>query len=374
MQKILINCITMDAANLAPLHAKISYWNKQNFKITIIGSQLLKQRLNDEMQCSYFEYFEIGKGFQVTGNILFLLKGILNNLRGLILIRKLKDQFDIVYSISSVLDLLIIPYALKIIDKKIKWVTVFDNLVTIKEPGNRIHRLLAWLFFIISLSLIKKADRVCAISEELRDYILAVGFKNAKLVLTGNAVESELIFQAETSKHFAYDALFAGRINEAKGIYDMIEVLKIILPQHRHFTLAILGQGDPDTLSKFKQYISHSGVEKNVIFLGQKTGLEKFNIFKKSKCFWFLSGNESFGVALLEAVCCGLPAFAYNLPPYEKLYQNGEVVISPKGDIRDVAKNVLSVFKSGKFENVEGARLLKKYSWESIAEIEMRYL
>jgi len=374
MQKILINGLSLDFANLAPLAEKVLYWNNQSFNTTIIGSQFLKNRLENEMQLSEFEYIEIGKGFQLSGTISFIFHCMLVNIRGLMLIRKFKGQFDIIYSISSVLDLILIPCVLKIIDKKIKWVTVFDNTVSIKDPGNRVVRLLAVLFFYISLHLIKKADRVCAISDDLRDYLLASGFKNGKLLVTGNAVESKLIQQAAASKYFEYDALFVGRINEVKGIYDMIEVLKIILPHYGQFKLAIIGEGTESTISKYKQYIFDSGLEKNVIFLNKKVALEKFNIFKKSKCFWFLSYNESFGVALLEAACCGLPAFVYDLSVYKKLYQNGELIISPIGDIRTVAKNVLALFSSARFENAAGVMLINKYSWEAIAEKEIRHL
>jgi len=346
----------------------------QNISITIIGSQLLKKRLSDEMSCFVFEFIEVGNSFDISSKIIFVIQGIIRNISGMMLLRRLKGQFDIVYSISSVLDLLIIPYALKCVDSKIVWVTVFDNLVTLKGSGNKFHRLLAAVFFKISLFFIKKADKVCAISDELKDYLSEFGISHDKLLLTGNAVQRELIRQAETAKIFEYDALYVGRINDAKGIYDMVKVLKIIMSFRRHFILAIMGEGDIDTLSRYKKYIVEAGLENNIIFLGQKTGLEKFNNFKKSRSFWFLSENESFGVALLEAVCCGLPAFAYNLSPYEKIYLHDEVLISPKGDFCDVAKNVLALFESGRFENAAGVRLLEKYSWESIAEMEIRSL
>ena len=71
----------------------------------------------------------------------------------------------------------------------------------------------------------------------------------------------------------------------------------------------------------------------NVLFLGYRKGLEKFNIITSSKCFWFLSvsESESFGIALLEAVCLGLPALVYDLDPFKKIYKNNEVfMFKPK--------------------------------------------
>lgn len=112
------------------------------------------------------------------------------------------------------------------------------------------------------------------------------------------------------------------------------------------------------------------GLERNVQFLGFRTGLEKFNIMKCAKCFWFLSVSESFGVSLLEAVCSGIPAFAYNLPQFSQIYQDGEVDISPKGDYKTVARKVIELLEKGNFTNEKGKLLIDKYNWEHVAEIE----
>ena len=113
-------------------------------------------------------------------------------------------------------------------------------------------------------------------------------------------------------------------------------------------------------------------LENKVQFLGFRTGQEKFNIIKSTKCFWFLSvsGSESFGVALLEAVCSGIPAFAYDLPQFSRIYQNGEIDISPKSDYKLVAQKVIKLFENGNLSNERGKMLLDKYSWEHVAEIE----
>jgi len=136
--------------------------------------------------------------------------------------------------------------------------------------------------------------------------------------------------------------------------------------------LAIMGEGDEVTEKQFKKKIKEMGLENNVEFLGFRSGIEKFNILKSAKCFWFLSvsESESFGVALLEAVVSGIPAFAYDLPQFRWLYPDGEVNILPKGDYEMVAKKVIKLFESGNFRNIKGEKLLGKYSWEKAAKVE----
>ena len=167
------------------------------------------------------------------------------------------------------------------------------------------------------------------------------------------------------------DVLFIGRINKSKGIYDLLEVLQIVKKRYTNFILAIMGQGDKETEKKFKRKIVKLSLAENIILLGNKTSLEKYNIIKSSKVFCFLSKTESFGLALLEAVCSGLPAIAYDLEPYKNIYQNNEVFIFPKGDFKSVAKKTIEIFDQQKFGNERGQLLLEKYgNWDKIAEIE----
>jgi len=304
----------------------------------------------------------------------FMFHSLWRNLAVLKNSRKIlaQNNFDLVYTPSSVLDFVVYPYWLKITGKKIKWATTLANVVPRKDEGNKFIRLLAWLFFRISLLMIRKADVIFASTQEIGDYLLAKKFAPKKVVLTGFAVENDLIEKAQADPKYNIDALFVGRINETKGIFDMLKVLNLVKEKYPDFQLVIMGEGDATTKKKFQRKIKETGLENNVQFLGYKNGMEKYNIVKSAKCFWFLSvsASESFGVALLEAVCSGIPAFAYDLPQFRRLYPNSEVDISPKGDYEKVAQKVLELFESGNFQNFKGGKLLGKYSWEKIAEIE----
>jgi len=281
-------------------------------------------------------------------------------------------DFGIIYTPSAVLDFVIFPFFLKKTGKKIIWATTLANIVPATDPGNKFIRALAWIFFRISLFMIRKADIVFASTPEIQKYLLSAGFDNKKVILTGFGIESAFIEKAQPDEKFQSDALFVGRINETKGIYDMLKVLKIISKKYPNFQLAIMGDGDEITKRNFKKEIKKEELKNNIRFLGYRNGMNKYNIVKSAKSFWFLSvsKSESFGVALLEAVCSGIPAFAYDLPQFSWLYPNGEVDISPKGNYKLVAEKVLKLFESGNFTNEKGKLLLGKYSWEKIAEIE----
>lgn len=370
--KILVNGLTIEEGNLVPLLSKIKIWQGKGGEVSIVGNKDLKEQIEKlSILKKEYKFIELTGTRKIKDKFHLIFEGLKRNLR---LAKTIKDygNFDIVYSISSVLDLILFPFFLKIANKKIKWATVFDNIVPLDDSGNRVVRFLAWAFFHLSLILLRRVDYIFVISKDLKDYLSQKGFDREKIILTGNAVEVDLIKKARRNKRYNIDALFVGRINEAKGIYDMLDVLKIIKKKYPNFQLAIIGRGDATTEKKYKKEIKNRELEKNVQFLGYKTGLEKFNIIKSSKIFLFLSRSESFGVALLEAVCCGLKAVVYELEPYKKIYLNNEIIMVAKNDYAKAANEVLKIVESSDFENKKGKLLLHKYSWDAIAKKEYK--
>jgi len=377
MKKILVNFVTLGKTGIdIPRLLKFQELEKLGGEWHLFSGEFLEkmQLIGKDIYLFNKNFSELEKlsdpGKTKIGFLFFALK---RNIRALRFLKEVKKgKYDFIYSPAAVLDLILFPFVYKMFDRKVKWVVVLDNLVPFWDPGNKFIRFLAWFFYRISLFLIRKADCVFVISKDLQEYLLKKGFSREKIVLSTNGVDNELIEKAKPDSRYNIDALFMGRINETKGIYDMLKALDLVRRKYPHFQLAIMGEGDEVTEKQFKKKIKEMGLENNVEFLGFRSGIEKFNILKSAKCFWFLSvsESESFGVALLEAVVSGIPAFAYDLPQFRWLYPDGEVNISPKGDYEMVAKKVIKLFESGNFRNIKGEKLLGKYSWEKAAKVE----
>ncbi len=301
----------------------------------------------------------------------YMIHCLVANIKSFLYFKKALDlKCDIVYSPSAVLDFIIFAYIYKIINPKCKWLVNIDNTVPLKNPGNPIIRLLTWIFFQTSLVLMSKSDHIFAVSPDIKEYLLKRRFSNNKVTVTGNGLETTLIKNAKAIKKYASDALFIGRINDTKGIYDMLKILSKIKEKYPKFVLNIMGDGDSTTLEIFKQKISDHGLNNNLKLLGYRQGQEKCNIIKSTHSFWFFSVSESFGVALLEAVTSGLYAFTYDLPAYRNIYKYGEIYTFKKGDYQTIIDKMLSFYQNKKYINNQGKKLLNKYSWENIARHE----
>lgn len=373
MKRILVNLNTFSSAgNFTPLLLKLRHFKQCGHHITIFGNAFIKDIIDEMDILTGYDFVCLNHKHEARNKLVFMLDSFLRNIKSIPHAFRFKGKYDVVYTISSVLDLALFAYMMKIVDSGIKWNTILDNKVPISDPGNKIIRFLAWLFYRASLLLLRKADTIYVISQDLESMLLATGFAPDTVVLTGNAVESDLIRAARPREELAMDALFVGRINETKGIYDCLKVLDRVRQDIPGFVFGILGNGDDKTVGQFRQAIADMGLEDNVAFHGFVSGRDKFDIIKSSRSFWFLSvsESESFGIALLEAVCCGVPAFAYDLPQYKPIYRNHEVTFLKKHDTGAVARAVLELFRRGEFTNPRGELLLDSYSWDDIAAIE----
>jgi len=377
MKKILINFVTLGRNGIdIPRLLKFKALNELGCELYLLSGLFIKKI--ELVEKNVYTFNETISELKLLPEIKltklqYLFYAIKMNIKVFRRWKEISDNnFTIFYSPAAVLDLTLFPYFYKLFHKEIKWIVVFDNIVPFQDPGNKLVRFLAWIFFKISLFFFKKADQIFVISNDLRDYLIKKRFERDKIILSANGVDNNLIQKAKPDSRYKIDALFMGRINETKGIYDMLEVLRIVKQKYPYFQFAIMGEGDKTTKRKFKNRIKKMRLENNVQFLGFRSGIEKFNIIKSAKCFWFLSvsASESFGVSLLEAVCLGIPCFTYDLPQFPQIYSNGEVDISPKGNYKVVAEKVLKLFEKKDFSNEKGKLLLGKYSWDKVAQIE----
>jgi glycosyltransferase involved in cell wall biosynthesis len=160
-----------------------------------------------------------------------------------------------------------------------------------------------------------------------------------------------------------YDACWVGRANPTKGIGDLLQAWELVRRQRPNARLAVVGDLGEDCVS----LTNRLGLQQNVVFLGYRTGVEKFSILKQSRLFLFPSYWEGRPVAIAEAMACGLPVVAYDLPVYRRCYPDG-MVTARVGDFKELAHCVLRVLKDeGLYSRLrdEAEKVVSVYNWET---------
>jgi L-malate glycosyltransferase len=122
-----------------------------------------------------------------------------------------------------------------------------------------------------------------------------------------------------------------------KRLPDVIRVLQLI---NKEIPTQLILIGDGPERSQTEAFVRELGLQKRVSFLGK---LESFvDILQHADLFLLPSETESFGLAALEAMSCGMPVIASNTGGIPEVVTNGETgYLLTVGNVEEMAKNSL---------------------------------
>lgn len=219
----------------------------------------------------------------------------------------------------------IIPAFFYVLIKNSKWVVMVHHLCPPpwERKGNIISNTFSFFDQRLSFILIGlKADLVfiydTPMGEKVKKAVFKLSFRQIKFKKVINAVDLSSIKKALFEKNI-YEACFVGGLRETKGIFDAIKIWQQVCQKLPLAKLVVVGDGTKDVEIKVKREIKKHGLKKNINLLGyldrQK---ELYSIIKSSQILISPSHEEGWGIAVYEALACGLPVIAYDLPNFKK--------------------------------------------------------
>jgi glycosyltransferase involved in cell wall biosynthesis len=169
--------------------------------------------------------------------------------------------------------------------------------------------------------------------------------------------------------------LYAGTIRPQKNIPRLIEAFAVLRgelenhPEFRELRLVIIG----DELSKYpavRRAVVSSRVEQFVRFLGF-VPMDTLRVFYRAAAlFAFPSLYEGFGLAPLEAMACGTPVVASNLPSLVEAVDDAAELVSPD-NVFDIARGMRDILLDQNRRNAliaAGLSQAKRFHWDHTAQ------
>lgn len=98
-----------------------------------------------------------------------------------------------------------------------------------------------------------------------------------------------------------------GRVAAKKRLDLCIEVVRLLNASGHPTTLEIVGVGDAELTAALAAQVATAGLQPHVQFVGELTGLEKWQRLCDADVFVLPSENENFAVAVAEALSVGTP-------------------------------------------------------------------
>ncbi|MEO0091426.1 MAG: glycosyltransferase family 4 protein [candidate division WOR-3 bacterium] len=164
--------------------------------------------------------------------------------------------------------------------------------------------------------------------------------------------------------------LFLGRFEPRKGLKYLLQALPIIKKEIPDVLLIIVGAGVLGYA--YQEYIAKE-VKENIHFAGLIPEEEKPHYYASCDVFCAPSiGYESFGIVLLEAMACGKPVVASDIPGYRTIINDGQegFLTQPKCP-EAIADRIIKILKNPELAKKMGERGYQKslkYSWERVAQ------
>lgn len=116
--------------------------------------------------------------------------------------------------------------------------------------------------------------------------------------------------------------LFLSRVDDAKGVFELVDAYQILRGRGHRCCLTIAGDGP--ALEALKAHVAKSGVE-DVRFPGYVSGDQKLACYREGTIFCFPSSHgEGMPNAVLEAMAAGLPVIASKVGGLEDILEAGK--------------------------------------------------
>jgi len=101
--------------------------------------------------------------------------------------------------------------------------------------------------------------------------------------------------------------LFLSRIHEKKGCDLVLQAFAKVSGSNPKLHLVMAGPGSPALVKRLKRLAEERGIADRVSWPGRLQGEMKWGAFYSAEAFVLPSHQENFGIAVVEALGCGLP-------------------------------------------------------------------
>ncbi|UCE36854.1 MAG: glycosyltransferase family 4 protein [Thermoplasmata archaeon] len=161
--------------------------------------------------------------------------------------------------------------------------------------------------------------------------------------------------------------LFVGRLQRTKGVFELIEIFRRLVKQFPNLRLTIVGEGD--ILGELKEKINMYKLEDKIQLTGSLPYNDVFKYYRSATLLMFPTKSEVFPLVSIEAMACGLPVVASDIPGLRESTGENAVLLPPE-DIDlwvDTLGRLLTDSEKRNQLSEKGIKWAKDFTWEKKA-------
>jgi phosphatidyl-myo-inositol alpha-mannosyltransferase len=188
-----------------------------------------------------------------------------------------------------------------------------------------------------------------------------------------NGVDLDRFAQAEPFEELrdgTLNILFVGRLEERKGLIHLLKAYHRLRKRKVDARLLVVGAGPK--LREYKRYVGLRGI-RDVEFLGRVSDDEKVRYFASADIYCAPNtGQESFGIVLLEAMAAGVPIVASDIHGFKRVVERNVqgILVEPRNP-RALAAGLYALARDPDLRHEmgdAGRERAPEFSWDRVTE------
>ncbi len=271
-----------------------------------------------------------------------------------------REQFDILHHHEPLVPFL----SAQILDR-----ATCPNVATFHSFGG--FSMSYWLGRPVGRHYMKKLDARIAVSTAARHFVSRYFPGDYRIIPNGVDVDAYRNARAFPEyRDGKFNILFTGRLEPRKGATYLVRAYAALKRKHPETRLIIVGVGPQ--LGELRRFVHDQRVG-DVLFAGRTTDTDKARFFRTADVFCAPStGQESFGIVLLEAMAAGLPVVASDIHGYKKVVQRNVTGLLVEPRDTDALESALErLLRDAKLRASladAGARRAPEFDWSHVTE------
>ena len=215
--------------------------------------------------------------------------------------------------------------------------TCFSVVKEYDYQSNPVMRMIARLYDLYYYKSINKFDVLVSLTKgdanEWRKHVCSV------IKVIPNPLTYYPVILEDKVDNSSYRIISAGRLEDVKGFDLLIDAFSLISNECPDWHIDIFGQGSCE--QKLINQIFNKGLGKRIVINSPTADI--YNEYRQSDIYVLSSRHEGMGMALIEAMSCGLACVAFDCKygPAEILSNMKTGLLVEDGDIMKLAKALL---------------------------------
>ena len=219
--------------------------------------------------------------------------------------------------------------------------------------------------------IIDKIDLITVNVGKNRDRVVSLMNKDAKVFYCGVDVNNKL----EPHKYHKIDELkilTVGVFFPRRNYEKLVEVVEQLKNNGRKVHLDIIGSTNSDEkyAKLIKNFITEKNLDNEITIHGQVDEKEYNRLFNEADIFTFINVNQSWGLAVFEAMSCGLPTIVSNSVGAIEILKDGvdSIIVDPM-NIEEIRRVIERLINEEDYYNsiaLNAMNNVKEYTWENM--------